>query len=114
MQPENLNVWPEDPAEWPRHLNAWRCGYGYSQAELAARLEVSRVTLARWETEGRGMPTMLPLTLKGLAFTHGAACPCKGCLVRYPRAARERDIRETRPKQLRRPARLVVGAAEVS
>jgi DNA-binding XRE family transcriptional regulator len=104
MAPENLNVWPENRNEWPKHLNAWRCGYGYGQAELAERLDVDRVTLARWEAGISAIPALLPLARKGLSFSHGSACTCALCYTWYPREARQRDIRETRPRSLRRPA----------
>jgi transcriptional regulator with XRE-family HTH domain len=54
-----LFVTPEDLKEW-RELN------GYSQMKLAAALRVSRVTVARWETGAREIPSFLGLALAGL------------------------------------------------
>jgi transcriptional regulator with XRE-family HTH domain len=52
-------VTPEDLKQW-RELN------GYSQMKLAAALRVSRVTVTRWETGVREIPSFLGLALAGL------------------------------------------------
>ena len=54
-----LFVTPEDLKRW-RELN------GYSQMKLAAALRVSRVTVTRWETGVREIPSFLGLALAGL------------------------------------------------
>jgi transcriptional regulator with XRE-family HTH domain len=54
-----LFVTPEDLKNW-RELN------GYSQMKLAAALRVSRVTVTRWETGVREIPSFLGLALAGL------------------------------------------------
>jgi DNA-binding XRE family transcriptional regulator len=76
-------------------LNEWRVGRGYTQAGLAAALGVDVLTLSRWEREERGIPTLLPLALKGLLFTHGNLCRCTVCYNRYPREESGRDPRAT-------------------
>jgi transcriptional regulator with XRE-family HTH domain len=50
----------------PEDLKSWRELTGYSQMKLAAALRVSRVTVTRWETGVRGIPSFLGLALAGL------------------------------------------------
>ena len=50
----------------PEDLKRWRELNGYSQMKLAAALRVSRVTVTRWETEAREIPSFLGLALAGL------------------------------------------------
>jgi DNA-binding transcriptional regulator YiaG len=50
----------------PEELKAWRVKYGYSQSQLAKVLTVSTVTISRWETGAREIPSFLHLTLKGI------------------------------------------------
>lgn len=50
----------------PEDLNRWRELNGYSQMKLAAALRVSRVTVTRWETGAREIPSFLGLALAGL------------------------------------------------
>jgi transcriptional regulator with XRE-family HTH domain len=50
----------------PQDLKYWRELNGYSQVKLAAALRVSRVTVARWETGVREIPSFLGLALAGL------------------------------------------------
>jgi len=64
MKMESLHQWllfmtPED-------LKQWREATGYSQMKLAAALRVSRVTVTRWETGAREIPSFLGLALAGL------------------------------------------------
>ena len=64
MKMESLHQWllfmtPED-------LRQWRELTGYSQMKLAAALRVSRVTVTRWETGAREIPSFLGLALAGL------------------------------------------------
>ena len=64
MEMESLHQWllfmtPED-------LKQWRELTGYSQMKLAAALRVSRVTVTRWETGAREIPSFLGLALAGL------------------------------------------------
>lgn len=50
----------------PDDLKRWRELNGYSQMKLAAALRVSRVTVTRWETGVREIPSFLGLALGGL------------------------------------------------
>ena len=50
----------------PEDLKRWREANGYSQMKLAAALRVSRVTVTRWETGVREIPSFLGLALAGL------------------------------------------------
>jgi len=50
----------------PGDLTQWRESHGYSQMKLAAALRVSRVTVTRWETGVREIPSFLGLALAGL------------------------------------------------
>jgi transcriptional regulator with XRE-family HTH domain len=50
----------------PEDLKYWRELNRYSQMKLAAALRVSRVTVARWETGAREIPSFLGLALAGL------------------------------------------------
>jgi transcriptional regulator with XRE-family HTH domain len=50
----------------PEDLKHWRELNGYTQMKLAAALRVSRVTVARWETGTREIPSFLGLALAGL------------------------------------------------
>jgi len=49
-----------------KDLKAWRKRWGLSQAALAKRLGVIRLTVTRWESGARPVPSFLPLALKGL------------------------------------------------
>jgi transcriptional regulator with XRE-family HTH domain len=48
-------------------LRRWREGRGISQSDLARRLGVDRVTVARWETGARQPPPFLRLALDALS-----------------------------------------------
>ena len=50
----------------PEDLKHWRELNGYTQMKLAAALRVSRVTVTRWETGVREIPSFLGLALAGL------------------------------------------------
>ena len=50
----------------PEDLKHWRELNGYTQMKLAAALRVSRVTVSRWETGTREIPSFLGLALAGL------------------------------------------------
>ncbi len=50
----------------PEDLKLWREVNKYSQMKLAAALRVSRVTVARWETGTREIPSFLGLALAGI------------------------------------------------
>ena len=63
-----LFVTPEDLKHW-RELN------GYSQMKLAAALRVSRVTVTRWETGVREIPSFLGLALEALEARGGDRKP---------------------------------------
>ena len=48
-------------------LKKWRIKHSFTQTELAASLGVIQVTIARWETGARKIPSFLPLALETLA-----------------------------------------------
>lgn len=63
-----------------QELREWRLGHDYTQAELAAQLGVSRLSLVKWEDGSTAAPSMLALALKGLLFTHAEGkCRCARC-----------------------------------
>ena len=45
-------------------LKEWRKKYGYSQVGLAEELKVTNVTVSRWETGERKIPSFLQFALK--------------------------------------------------
>jgi transcriptional regulator with XRE-family HTH domain len=47
-------------------LRAWRRKQGLTQEQLSKCLGVIRVTIARWETDVRAVPSFLPLALEAL------------------------------------------------
>lgn len=47
-------------------LKEWRRKMGLTQEDLARRLDVIRLTVARWETGTRAIPSFLPLALEAL------------------------------------------------
>jgi transcriptional regulator with XRE-family HTH domain len=47
-------------------LKEWRRKRGLTQEDLARRLGVIRLTVARWETGTRAIPSFLPLALEAL------------------------------------------------
>jgi transcriptional regulator with XRE-family HTH domain len=49
-----------------KELQAWRRKQGLTQEELALYLGVIRITITRWETEVRSIPSFLPLALEAL------------------------------------------------
>jgi transcriptional regulator with XRE-family HTH domain len=48
----------------PQDLVAFRETHGLTQQELADKLRVDRVTIARWETGARSIPPYLDLALE--------------------------------------------------
>lgn len=48
----------------PEQLVAFREEFEFTQQELADRLRVDRVTIARWETGARSIPPYLDLALE--------------------------------------------------
>ncbi len=50
----------------PEELIAWRIKNNYSQSQLAKVLNVSTVTISRWETGMRKIPPLLHLALKSI------------------------------------------------
>jgi transcriptional regulator with XRE-family HTH domain len=48
----------------PEQLVAFREAQGLTQQELADKLRVDRVTIARWETGARSIPPYLDLALE--------------------------------------------------
>ena len=51
----------------PKELKQWRKKHGYSQGRLAKALDVIPLTVSRWETGERGVPSFLHLALEQLA-----------------------------------------------
>jgi DNA-binding transcriptional regulator YiaG len=49
-----------------QELKEWRRKWGLTQEGLAQRLGVIKVTVARWETRTRAIPSFLPLALEAL------------------------------------------------
>ncbi len=49
-----------------KDLKLWRKRWGITQAELSKTLGTYQVTIARWETEVRKVPFLLPLALEAL------------------------------------------------
>jgi transcriptional regulator with XRE-family HTH domain len=49
-----------------QELKEWRRKRGLTQMDLARRLGVIRLTVARWETGTRAIPSFLPLALEAL------------------------------------------------
>jgi DNA-binding transcriptional regulator YiaG len=47
-------------------LKLWRKKWGITQVELARILGTYQVTIARWETEARKIPFLLPLALEAV------------------------------------------------
>jgi DNA-binding transcriptional regulator YiaG len=59
----------------PADLRQARNRLGLTQGELAARLGVARVSVTRWETGERRLPSMLILALKELDREHDVMSP---------------------------------------
>jgi transcriptional regulator with XRE-family HTH domain len=51
-----------------KELQAWRRKQGLTQEELALCLGVIRITITRWETGVRAVPSFLPLALEALEY----------------------------------------------
>ncbi|MGP8051676.1 MAG: helix-turn-helix domain-containing protein [Desulfobaccales bacterium] len=51
-----------------QELKEWRRKKGLTQEELARRLGVIRLTVARWETGTRSIPSLLSLALVALEY----------------------------------------------
>jgi transcriptional regulator with XRE-family HTH domain len=49
-----------------KELQEWRRKLGLSQEALASALGVIRVSVSRWETGTRAIPSFLPLALEAL------------------------------------------------
>lgn len=49
-----------------KELKQWRENHGYSQAKLAKALDVAVMTVSRWETGLRSIPSFLRLALRCL------------------------------------------------
>jgi DNA-binding XRE family transcriptional regulator len=49
-----------------QELKDWRRKWGLSQEELGKALGVFRVSISRWETGTRSIPSFLPLALQAL------------------------------------------------
>jgi transcriptional regulator with XRE-family HTH domain len=55
----------------PETLKQWRKKNGYTQVTLAKALNVSHISIARWETGTRKIPTFLHLALRCLELEGG-------------------------------------------
>ncbi len=51
-----------------QELKEWRRMRGLTQEDLARRLGVIRLTVARWETGSRSVPSFLSLALEALEY----------------------------------------------
>jgi transcriptional regulator with XRE-family HTH domain len=49
-----------------QELQEWRRKWGLSQEDLGRALGVIRVSVSRWETGARAIPSFLPLALEAL------------------------------------------------
>jgi DNA-binding transcriptional regulator YiaG len=54
-----------------KELKKWREANGYSQASLAAVLDVAVMTVSRWETGTRTIPSFLHLALRCMVLEGG-------------------------------------------
>jgi len=50
----------------PQDLKKWRSENGFSQSQLAKSLNVATMTVSRWETGTRTIPSFLQLALKAI------------------------------------------------
>jgi transcriptional regulator with XRE-family HTH domain len=55
----------------PKELKKWRAKNGYLQGELAAILGVAMMSVSRWETGTRAIPSFLHLALKTIPKKKG-------------------------------------------
>jgi len=55
----------------PHELKKWREANGYSQARLAKALGVAVMSVSRWETGTRSIPSFLHLALRALKMEGG-------------------------------------------
>jgi transcriptional regulator with XRE-family HTH domain len=51
-----------------QELKSWRRRLGISQGKLARHLGVYQVSVSRWETGARAIPSFLPLALEALEY----------------------------------------------
>ncbi len=51
-----------------QELKEWRRMRGLTQEDLARRLGVIRLTVARWETGSRSVPSFLSLALEAMEY----------------------------------------------
>lgn len=66
-----------------KELKKWREDHGYSQAKLARALDVAIMTVSRWETGLRAIPSFLHLALRCLELEGGE--PTKGTMTKKRR-----------------------------
>jgi len=55
----------------PKELKKWRAENGYLQGELATILGVAMMSVSRWETGTRSIPSFLHLALKAIPKKKG-------------------------------------------
>jgi transcriptional regulator with XRE-family HTH domain len=60
-----------------KELKKWREDHGYSQAKLARALGVAVMTVSRWETDLRSIPSFLHLALRCLELEGGESTKSK-------------------------------------
>jgi transcriptional regulator with XRE-family HTH domain len=55
----------------PEEIRKWRTNTGFTQQLLADELGVSVITVCRWETGARAIPSYLHLALEALGIRKG-------------------------------------------
>jgi DNA-binding transcriptional regulator YiaG len=72
----------------PSDLKAWRKQNGYSQSQLAKVLGVATMTVSRWETGLREIPSFLHLALECLRAKGGEMKGIKGMVTKTKKKRR--------------------------
>jgi transcriptional regulator with XRE-family HTH domain len=68
-----------------KELKKWREDNGYTQAKLAKALDVAVMTVSRWETDLRSIPSFLHLALRCLELEGGEQVKGKTRKERRPK-----------------------------